>query len=387
MAGMAGGDRGARRKGEMSSIQRVMRRAAGRLIRAAPLHVAPLGFWRTLVPKTDLGICYHMVSDHPVRHLKHYRFLDPDGFQSDLDYLAARFEFVNYGELTRRRSSGISKGSSVILTFDDGFAECATIVAPLLRQRGLSCVFFVITDFIDNRLLFRESAASLCIEALMRVPFEEVDTLLRDLGREELLRPRADDFSWSRTSGLPAVLADPAGDPDRRLVPLLRRLLQLPASEEPLLQALLARLAIDPRRYLQQAQPYLTTHQLRQLHADGFTIGAHSCSHRRLQELPRAEAEREIVESCRIVRDITGEASVPFAFPYYGGGLDRDWLAGLRRQHDFLGLFFDTQGLRADASFVVQRVFGERFNDERNLDAVLRRAWADPAAWRAERRE
>jgi len=45
-------------------------------------------------------------------------------------------------------------------------------------------------------------------------------------------------------------------------------------------------------------------------------------------------------------------------------------------------LFFDTDGVREDESFVVQRVFGERFSRDRTLDAILRRAWADPAAWR-----
>jgi peptidoglycan/xylan/chitin deacetylase (PgdA/CDA1 family) len=367
----------------MISLVRGVRKAAGQILHAAPLHVAPLVLWRTLLPKTDFGVCYHMVSDSPVRHLKHYRFLDTETFEADLDYLEGRFEFVTYEELARRRTSMTPKRrNSLILTFDDGFAECATVVAPLLRRRGLRCVFFVITDLIDNPVLFRESAASLCIDAILRMPFEQVESVMAELGLVTLLRPRPNDSLSEPTNTLPFGLADLDPNPDRRLLPLLRWLLQLPASEEPQVQRLLARLDIDSRGYLQKAQPYLTTEQLRQLHADGFTIGAHSCSHRRLQELSRADAEHEIIESCRIVRDITGQLNVPFAFPYFGGGLDRAWLAGLRAQHDFIGLFFDTDGVREDAPFVVQRVFGERFSREGSLDAILRRAWADPAAWR-----
>jgi hypothetical protein len=78
----------------MNSLVRGLRKAAGQILRAAPLHVAPLALWRKLLPKTDLGICYHMVSDGPVRHLKHYRFLDTNTFESDLDYLGSHFEFV-----------------------------------------------------------------------------------------------------------------------------------------------------------------------------------------------------------------------------------------------------------------------------------------------------
>jgi peptidoglycan/xylan/chitin deacetylase (PgdA/CDA1 family) len=145
---------------------------------------------------------------------------------------------------------------------------------------------------------------------------------------------------------------------------------------------LCTRLGVEPQTYLRRAQPYLTTQQLRDLHADGFTIGAHSCSHRPLQDLAPAEASDEIVHSCRIVRDITGQPEVPFAFPYFGGGIDRAWLADLRRQHPCIGLYFDTDGLREDEAFVVQRVFGERFGHDCTLDATLRRAWAQPAAWR-----
>jgi hypothetical protein len=240
----------------------------------------------------------------------------------------------------------------------------------------------VITDLIDNQVLFRESAASLCIEAFMRMPFDQVESIAAEFGLADMLRPNPSASLSEPTVTRPFGLADLDPNLDPRLLPLLRRLLQLPASEESLAVGLLARLGIDSRSYLQQVRPYLTTEQIRELHADGFTIGAHSRSHRRLQDLSRADAEHEIVESCRIVREITAQASVPFAFPYFGGGLDRAWLAGLREQHDSIGLFFDTNGVCADESFVVQRVFGERFTRDLSLDAILRRAWAHRAAWR-----
>ena len=192
----------------MISLARGTRKAA-RKVADRILHAAPLALWRKLVPKTELGVCYHVVSDGPVPHIKHYRFLDTDTFESDLDYLRRRFEFVTYAELTRRRTSAIrSRGNAVILTFDDGFAECATVVAPLLRRRGLRCVFFVITDLIDNQVLFRESAASLCIEAIIRMPFDQVESIMAEFGLGALLRPSPGASLSEPTTTRPFGLAD-----------------------------------------------------------------------------------------------------------------------------------------------------------------------------------
>jgi hypothetical protein len=88
----------------MISRVRGVRRAAGRILRAAPLHVAPLVLWRKCRRRTWASATpwFQMV---PVQHLKHYRFLDTDTFEADLDYLSGHFEFVTYEELARRRSS------------------------------------------------------------------------------------------------------------------------------------------------------------------------------------------------------------------------------------------------------------------------------------------
>ncbi len=88
----------------MSSLARGARQAA-RGAAHRILHAAPLGLWRRLVPKAEVGVCYHVVANAPVPHIRHYPFLDTAAFESDLNYLARRFEFVTYAELTRRRAA------------------------------------------------------------------------------------------------------------------------------------------------------------------------------------------------------------------------------------------------------------------------------------------
>lgn len=359
--------------------------AAFRTTATALLRHVPVAVWRRLRPKPLLGVCYHIVSDDDVPHVRHYPVLGTAAFEADLDYLSREFGFVSYDEVVRRRDvPGSARDNDVVLTFDDGFAECATVVAPILRRRGIGCVFFVITDLIDGRAVFRETEASLCIGAINRLPPGRAAEIVRELGLEARLKPPP----RRAPSGMARRPLDMAGlgqTADPGLQPLLHWLLTIGAGDAALLRQLSLRLGIDPEAYGTSARPYLSSEQIRQLRADGFTIGAHSRSHRWLQDLPPDEAAQEIVESCRVVRDLTGQASVPFAFPYFGGGIDRAWLARLRQEHDFIGLFFDTGGLREDAPFVVQRVFGERIGQAGTLPAILRRAWAEPAAWRRTR--
>jgi peptidoglycan/xylan/chitin deacetylase (PgdA/CDA1 family) len=346
------------------------------------LHRLPIRLWRMVAPKSVIGICYHAVSDATLLHLKHYPYLNQAAFEADLDYLQRNYRTISYSELAhQRRAPHPARRNEAILTFDDGFAECATVIAPVLRRRSLTAIFFVTTDLIDNASIFRESLASLCINAVGRMKLEEVCSVVNALELNERLRapPRSANSSSVR---LPLDLSGLAARTAPQLHPLLHWLLTLPAEEEHLLRPLAEQLGLDTQSWLHQAQPYLTKKQIQQLHLDGFTIGAHSQTHRWLQSLPPEEAAREIVESCRVVRSITGQQSVPFAFPYFGGNIDRAWLAELRRQNDCIGLFFDTDGLREDVPFVVQRVFGERFAHDRTLDSILRRAWSRPAAWR-----
>jgi peptidoglycan/xylan/chitin deacetylase (PgdA/CDA1 family) len=370
-----------RRRMALTDEVKLLVKSAVRKAANQTMHLAPVPLWRRLFPKTELGVCYHVVSDAPVPHVKHYHALNTAEFEADLSYLQRNFEFISYEQLVQRRSSANSvRDNSMVLTFDDGFAECASVVAPLLLRHGVSCIFFVITDLIDNNALFRESEAALCIHKILQLPFEQVETIIDELDLGPRISPPPAGALLDPTQ-LPLEVANLGLAPDARLRPLLYWLLNRATAEMDVLGRLQARLGVEPASYLRDVQPYLTTQQIRQLRSDGFTIGAHSCSHRRLQELSRADAEREIVESCRVIRDITGQSSVPFAFPYFGGDLDRDWLGALREQNDVIGLYFDTDGVREDEPFVVQRVFGERFGADRTMDAILRRAWARRPAW------
>jgi peptidoglycan/xylan/chitin deacetylase (PgdA/CDA1 family) len=350
---------------------------AARALAKGVCYFLPIPVWSRIFPQPILCMCYHMVSDAKVPHVKHYPFLNTTDFESDLKYLRRTFDFISYEQmLNEQLIVNAARRTSVCLSFDDGFIECYDTVRPILLRYKAPCIFFVVTDLIDNRAAFFETQVSLCIDAISKLPLETITDIISNLGLQTRLSPVASEPPLWRGR---AVLEIAELAPRQRS--LITWLLTIDPCDSGLLDHLCQRLGIDVARYVEIAKPYLTTEQLLQLRSDGFTIGAHSCSHRRLQELSLADAEAEIVESCRVIQNITGQGSVPFAFPYSGSGIDRAWLAQLRKRHDMIGLFFDTQGLKPDVPFVVQRVFGERVGGKESIGRILRKAWRQRILW------
>jgi len=65
---------------------------------------------------------------------------------------------------------------------------------------------------------------------------------------------------------------------------------------------------------------YMTTNQVQAVAAEGFTIGAHTMHHVDLVAQPASIANLEIMESRQVLRQLTGQPVLDFAYPY--GALD-----------------------------------------------------------------
>jgi peptidoglycan/xylan/chitin deacetylase (PgdA/CDA1 family) len=133
---------------------------------------------------------------------------------------------------------------------------------------------------------------------------------------------------------------------------------------------------------LKEAQPFLSTAQIQEMHAAGFTFGGHSVSHRKFVQLPVERVEAEIVESCKKIQAITGEEEVPFAFPNSATGFDRKLLRKIREENDVVGLIFNSKGLLPDEPYLFNRIWMERKlkNGKRTWQAYLKDAYEE-FAW------
>lgn len=285
--------------------------------------VFPLGLYRKLVSSQTVGVNYHLIGDDPAPHCPDpYVPKSAVSFEQDLLALKRHFHPISYEDL----SSSVQRGGTlppraVIVTCDDGFSECFSVMRPLLLKHSVPCAFFLTINLLDNLDMLFQCKVSLCLSQLRTL------SSFQRLQAEERLR----------RLGVGSLMS--LGFPDREKVDLV-------CSE----------LGVDWEEFLQSRSPFLTREQAQILSKEGFCIGAHTMTHPDLRKVSEAEATREVISSVQSIAEITGADDIPFAFPWSGQGLCRRYLHRLRKEEPRLGLFFDTSGFARDDSIVVQRV-------------------------------
>lgn len=297
----------------------------------------PLWAYQRLFHRDVTAFFYHAVSDEPMPHVKHlYPPVSVERFENALVYLKRHFNPVSYAELHDHVVNGAALPERAVhLSFDDGFGECYTVVRPMLLKYEFPCTFFVATDWIDNQAMFYRNKVSLCIEAMADLDNDARAMVLNSLTNvlDSTLKSSEEFEVWMRS---------------------------LVHADEATIDMTCRMMGIDIPAYMADNQVFLTREQIREMAEDGFTMGSHTRSHPKLAQVSAEEMEAEMVESARIVQEISGEVIVPFSFPFSAFGIDREVLAGIRDRNPFLGLFFDTKGLQVDVDFIVNRIWAEK---------------------------
>ena len=182
---------------------------------------------------------------------------------------------------------------SACITFDDGYADNATIAAPVLRRHGMSATFFIATGFLNGGRMWNDTI---------------IETVRRAEGKT-LELPGV---------GLPAL--DIATLESRRsaLNQVIKALKYLPLEErQERADALAARAGAALPSDLM-----MTSDQVAELLRNGMEIGAHTVNHPILANLQDDRAYAEIRDSRRELETLTGRPVTLFAYPNGKPGTD-----------------------------------------------------------------
>lgn len=118
---------------------------------AVVLLAALLGLPPAFVPPPIL--MYHRVdADHPRGRVAQELTVSPPEFAAQLAYLRARgIAAISMADLNRRLRAGQDLGHTVVLTFDDGYADQYRYAVPLLRRYGARATFYIVTGNVGRR--------------------------------------------------------------------------------------------------------------------------------------------------------------------------------------------------------------------------------------------
>lgn len=103
--------------------------------------------YRRLLRGRAVVVVFHRVNDsYPNNPITCSR----RDFEKFVSFFAKFFDVIPLTEMLDRIAKGVALGSTLAITFDDGYLGNATIAAPILERHGLRACFFVSTAFIDT---------------------------------------------------------------------------------------------------------------------------------------------------------------------------------------------------------------------------------------------
>lgn len=258
------------------------------------------------------GAMRQWVRGGDVRILAYHRVLEsvePAGFSFDVDLISAsaeafeaqmrhvrrHFHPMRFDELADCLDRGRRPPPRALLvSFDDGYDDNCRIAFPILRDLGLSAMFFVSTGHIHSG---RPYAYDWLVHMVCSAPPRPV-----------------------RVPELRMALSPPEGLEARRdlVRELLDRLKALPADAQ---LALVARLERDwamPREAGHPGCRPMCWEQLRRMQADGMEIGSHGVGHHMLSKLPEALMREEVAGSKRMLDRELPQPAVAISYPVGG---------------------------------------------------------------------
>jgi peptidoglycan/xylan/chitin deacetylase (PgdA/CDA1 family) len=262
---------------------------------------------------------WHMVNDEQIPHVKHlYTYRNVRQFQKDIDFFVTHYSPVTLKEVLQHLAGKCRlPRRCVLLTFDDGFREMYDTVAPILKAKGISAVFFLCSGFVDNADMAHHCKLSLLVDRLSRCA------------------------NGTTENGVRRILEQNGLKGDR----LELQVLSIRYSQKHVIPELAAACDYDFGDYLSSYKPYLTSEQVRRLLDQGFFIGAHSVDHPLYAELPFKEQIRQTVESMRFMVEHFELNYRAFAFPHSDAGVRVEFFNELRGKRQ-LQVSFGTAGMR-----------------------------------------
>jgi peptidoglycan/xylan/chitin deacetylase (PgdA/CDA1 family) len=242
---------------------------------------------------------YHSIGGS--RWLRPQLVTSPAHFDAQVRYLSRHYRVLPLDAVVEALKGGRPVPSgTVAITLDDGYRDNHHTAWPTLRRHGCPATVFVIVEPLETGALPWPQRLFGWLSSTERVSFE-CDLPAPDAGdvagrRFDLSTPSAREASYRTLKGVLGGLGREA-----REVGLSR----------------VARaLGVDPAQPPAEGAEMLLWGEVRELAADGLTIGSHTMTHASLATLEPAEAAWELQASRGVLEARLGRPVTLLAYPF-----------------------------------------------------------------------
>lgn len=238
-------------------------------------------------------LAYHSISARPSvftggTGLRH----EPAEFERHLDYLLAHYEPMRLSDVVARLERGEPVHRSVVITFDDGFADAMHTAGAITVRRRVPVTIFPVTGVVGNQdLIWQHKLAWLCANGHGDRAGQALSAAgVGSRGAEETVE------SFARR-------CFHAGVPE-------------------LLEEVVRRVGSSGREIASSLRPYLEPEDIARAEPDLFEFGNHTHRHVILAALDEAGQRAELETARDLLRAWTGAAPIALAYPF---GLKRHY--------------------------------------------------------------
>jgi len=255
--------------------------------------------FRALSPGGESGrltiLIFHRVRERPDPLFPHD--VSAESFTERLHWIRTWFNVLPLEEGIRALAGGHLCERSLAITFDDGYADNATIALPILLELGLHATFFITSGFVDGGSMWNDTV----IEAVRAARRPRVDLTAVGLGVHEL------ETIEQKRAVIQKLIGALKYRPDEQRVVDAGRIAASCGAQRP-------------------PDLMMTMTQVRALAATGMGIGGHTVNHPILARLGDERARLEIAHGREQLEAMIRQPVRLFAYP--NGKPDVDYHAG-----------------------------------------------------------
>jgi peptidoglycan/xylan/chitin deacetylase (PgdA/CDA1 family) len=198
--------------------------------------------------------------------------LTADTFDRHLRMLQRRYPVISLRQLLERLECGEPLQKAVVITFDDGYRNNATVAHPILERHSLPYTIFISTAYIGNG---------------QWLPLNQLYAL----------------WHFGRITG-------------GRMKELRQEIRRRPASDASQLIQDAGTLKPAERELAENSFGMLSWDEVRHLAAQGVEFGSHTHTHCNMTAETRAQQLAELQLARDLIRAETGEDATTFAYPF-----------------------------------------------------------------------